>query len=169
VGEALDAVVRPARPGDGAALARIWLENARYYVDRFPADFRLPDESGLAERFDPPVDGEDAVLLVAELGGRVGAYAYATVSPPEDDARYQYLAPYAQARAHVEALGTGDAFLRRGLATRLVEACEQWARGRGAAQISATTYAASEVSVPFWEERMGYRRRGITFVKRLDA
>jgi hypothetical protein len=29
-------LIRAARPGDGQALARIWLENARYYVDRFP-------------------------------------------------------------------------------------------------------------------------------------
>lgn len=163
-----DPVVRPARPGDGAALGRIWLENARYYVDRFPDDFRLPAEDGLAERFERPVDG-DAALLVAEVGGRVAAYAYVRLSPPEPDAAYQYLAPYAETRAHVEALGTGDAFQRRGLATRLVEACERWARERGATRISATTYAASEVSIPFWEERMGYGRRGITFVKRLEA
>lgn len=108
------ATVRTIRAGDGAALARIWLENARYDVERF-----------------------------------------------------RYLAPYVETRAHVEALGTADAFQRRGLATALVEAVEAWARRRGATQISATTYAASEVSTPFWERRMGYRRRGVTFVKRL--
>ena len=161
-------MIRPARAGDGPALARIWLENARYYVDRFPADFRLPEADGLAERFERPVD-EDAIFLVAELDGAVGAYAFARIARPDEEARFQYLAPYAENRAHVEALGTGDAHLRRGLATRLVEACEAWARERGAVRISATTYAASEVSVPFWEERMGYERRGITFVKRLDA
>ena len=31
----------------------------------------------------------------------------------------------------------------------------------------AEYYHASEVSVPFWEERAGYTRRGITFSKRL--
>lgn len=51
------ATVRTVRAGDGAALARIWLENARYDVERF-----------------------------------------------------RYLAPDVETRAHVEALGTADAF-----------------------------------------------------------
>jgi GNAT superfamily N-acetyltransferase len=80
---------------------------------------------------------------------------------------FQMLAPYVETRTHVEALGTGDAFQRRGLATALVEACEAWAFASGAVQITATTYLCSEVSIPFWERRMGYSRRGVTFVKRL--
>ena len=46
---AMGVEVRAARPGDGAGLARIWLENARYYVERFPEDFREPEEPGLGE------------------------------------------------------------------------------------------------------------------------
>jgi GNAT superfamily N-acetyltransferase len=75
--------------------------------------------------------------------------------------------PYVHTRAHVEALGTADAFQRQGLATLLVEAVEEWARGRGAVSIGTTTYADSPLSVPFWEERMQFRRRGITLVKQL--
>jgi hypothetical protein len=40
--------VRAAQPGDGAALATVWLDNARYYVGLFPDDFRMPDEAGQA-------------------------------------------------------------------------------------------------------------------------
>jgi len=164
----VDTVVRPVAPGDGAALARIWLDNARYYAERFPADFRVPDEDGLAEWFEDEPVPNDAVVFVAELDGEVGAFAYARLSRPGAGARFQMLAPYVETRAHVEALGTADAFARQGLATALVRACEAWASSHGAAQISATTYLASEVSVPFWEARMGYRRRGVTFVKRLS-
>jgi GNAT superfamily N-acetyltransferase len=116
----LDALIREQRPGDGRALASIWLDNARSYVERFPEDFRLPDEDGLAEFF-----------------------------------------------RDVEALGTATAYQGRGLATLLVERCETWARERGATQISTSTYLASEVSVPFWERRMRFRRKGVNLVKRL--
>jgi hypothetical protein len=34
--------------------------------------------------------------------------------------------------------------------------------------ISAATYLESPVSIPFWEQRMGYRRRSVKFTKRLD-
>jgi GNAT superfamily N-acetyltransferase len=164
----VEPVVRSVAPGDGAALARIWLENARYYVDRFPDDFRMPDTEGLAAWFEDEPVPDDAVFLVAELEGEVAAFAYASLSQPDEHARFQMLAPYTETRAHVDALGTGDAHQRRGLATALVEAAETWARSHGAAQISATTYLESQVSVPFWESRMGYQRRGVTFVKRLS-
>jgi hypothetical protein len=44
--------VRAARPGDGAALAAAWLDNAHFYVERFPDDFRVPAEDGLAAWFE---------------------------------------------------------------------------------------------------------------------
>ncbi|MEN3341069.1 MAG: hypothetical protein V7644_473 [Actinomycetota bacterium] len=162
--------VRSARRGDGAALARVWLDNARYYVGRFPDDFRLPDQAGLAEWFEaklamPPSASE--LHLVAVADGSVGAFAYARLTEPEGDASRQMLADHPYPRVHVEALGTADRFQRRGLATSLVEAVEAWARERGARTISAETYLQSPVSIPFWEERMGYRRRSVKLTKRL--
>jgi GNAT superfamily N-acetyltransferase len=78
------------------------------------------------------------------------------------------LADYPYRRVHVEALGTADGYQRRGLATQLVEAVEAWARERGVRAISAETYLDSPASIPFWERRMGYRRRSVKFTKRLD-
>ena len=71
-------------------------------------------------------------------------------------------------RAHVETLGTADAFQRRGLATQLVDAVEAWAREQGARVITAGTYLDSPVAMPFWEQRMGYRRRSVILDKRLE-
>ena len=162
-----DPLIREQRPGDGPGLARVWLDNARYYVERFPRDFRIPDEDGLAEFFDTPVPGPDAVTFVAEVDGDVVAFAYVRMSYPDEHARFQYLAPYAEPRAHVDALGTADAYQGRGLATMLVERCEAWARERGARQIGTATYLESELSIPFWERRMGFRRKGVNLVKQL--
>lgn len=49
-----------------------------------------------------------------------------------------------------------------------MEAIEAWAREQGARLITAGTYLDSPVATPFWEERMGYRRRSVILAKRLD-
>ena len=163
--------VRSAQPGDGAALARVWLDNARYYVGLFPHDFRMPDEAGLGEWFEAQLArprSASELHLVAAVNGSVGAFAYARLTEPDQHASRQMLADHPYPRVHVEALGTADAFQRRGLATSLVEAVEAWARKKGARVISAETYLESPVSIPFWEQRMGYRRRSVKLTKRLQ-
>jgi len=163
--------VRAAQPGDGAGLARIWLENARYYVRMFPEDFRMPDEAGLVETFEarlsrPPSASE--LHLVTLVDGVVAAFVSARLTEPDEDATREMLADRAYRRVHVESLGTGTAFQRRGLATQLVEAVEAWAREQDARIISAGTYLDSPVAMPFWAQRMGYRRRSVILAKRLD-
>ena len=89
--------VRAARPGDGAALARVWLDNARYYVDLFPDDFRVPDEAGLAEWFDVQLGRPQSAVelhLVAVVDGSVGAFVYARLTEPDEHASRQMLADY---------------------------------------------------------------------------
>ena len=163
--------IRAARPGDGPGLARIWLDNAHYYVTLFPNDFREPDHAGLSEWFDtllarPHDDFE--LHLVAVVDGVIAAFISARLTEPDEDAARQMLADHPHLRVHVEALGTADEYQRRGLATLLVDAVEGWARERGARVISAETYLDSPVSIPFWESRMGYRRRSVKLMKRLD-
>ena len=43
--------IRPARPGDGEGLARVWLSAGAYYADLDPAHFQVPSADGLAESF----------------------------------------------------------------------------------------------------------------------
>jgi GNAT superfamily N-acetyltransferase len=92
----------------------------------------------------------------------------ARLTEPDEDANREMLGDRPYRRVHVEALGTANANQRQGLATQLVEAAEAWAREQGARAISAGTYLESPVSIPFWERRMGYRRRSVKFTKRLD-
>ena len=161
--------IRAARPGDGAGLARIWMENARYYLGLAPDDFQLPQEEGLAEFLDPLPDGESEaqVFLVAELDGELAGFGVATLTPPLESAERQYVPYLAERRIYIDALGVGDAYQRRGVATRLVEELERWGRERGATLAGTDTYFASPLSVPFWQERMGYRPRSIVMWKRL--
>jgi GNAT superfamily N-acetyltransferase len=109
---------------------------------------------------------ESDLPLVAVASDTIAAFIYARVTEPDEHANRRMLADYPYRRVHVEALGTADAFQRRGLATQLVEAVEAWVRERGARAITAETYLDSPVSIPFWERRIGYRRRSVKLTKR---
>ena len=92
----------------------------------------------------------------------------ARLERPAEDAERQLLRYLAEVRIYVDALGVVQAHRRRGVGTRLMGAIERWARERGAVCAMLDTYAASPLSVPFYERGMGYRRRSIVFEKRLD-
>ena len=84
-----------------------------------------------------------------------------------ETARWQSQRDLGDPRLFINYVGTGDAFKRMGVATRLVEAAEDWGRSMGAVAAVCDTYIDSPLSVPFWEERMGYSRRAIIFRKAL--
>jgi GNAT superfamily N-acetyltransferase len=73
----------------------------------------------------------------------------------------------AVARLDIDVVATGESFRRRGVARLLVRSLEEWAREQGAAVALATTYVASPISVPFWEQGVGYERRALRYIKRL--
>jgi GNAT superfamily N-acetyltransferase len=137
----------------------------------FPDDFRMPDQAGLVESFEVRLGqprSTSELRLVAVVDGAVAAFVDARLTDPDDGAAWEMLADRPYRRVHVEALGTADAFQRQGLATQLVEAVEAWAREQGARFISAGTHLESPVAIPFWEQRMGYRRRMVILAKRLE-
>jgi GNAT superfamily N-acetyltransferase len=161
--------VRPARPGDGQDIARNGLESARFYRDLMPDDFRLPDEDGLAEWADSwlPADGESELALVAEIDRQVVGYLEARLEQPMESAQFQSNPDLGETRLFINYLVTAPAFWRRGVGTRLVETAEEWGRARGATIAICDTHIGSPVSIPFWEERMGYRRRAVILRKPL--
>ena len=164
-------VIRPARASDAADLARNWIEVARHYVELDPEAFRVPSTDGLVEFFEESLKrprSEDSVWLVAEVDGQVVGDVSARLERPAEDAERQVLRYLGEVRVHVDALGVVQAHRRRGVGTRLMGAVEQWARERGAVCAMLDTYAASPLSVPFYEHGMGYQRRSIVFEKRLD-
>jgi GNAT superfamily N-acetyltransferase len=168
----MEAIVRPARPGDGADLARGWLEGSRYYTALDPERFQMPDGDGLAEWFEELLADErpaDELWLVAEVDGKVVGNIHAVLQRPIDTAARQVLRSLGKIRLFVEALGVEAAYQRRGIATRLMEAAEQWGRDRGALLVSLDTWSGSPSSIPFYERRMGYHRASIVFEKRLDT
>jgi GNAT superfamily N-acetyltransferase len=168
----MNVTVRPARPGDGADLARGWLDGCRYYAALDPERFQVPDDDGLVEWFEELLArpaSKDKAWLVAEVDGVVVGNVSAELHGPVDTAARQLLRFLGETRLFVSALSVEEAYQRRGVATRLMEAVEQWGRQRGAVFVSLDTWIHSRLSVPFYEQRMGYRRASIVFEKRLDS
>lgn len=164
--------MRPARPGDGADLARGWLDGSRYYTALDPERFQEPEGDGLAEWFEELLTrprSEDELWLVAEVDGVVVGTVNAVLQRPIDTAARQVLRSLGTIRLLVEALGVEADYRRQGIATMLMEAAEQWGRERGARLASLDTWTGSPISVPFYERRMGYERVSIVFEKRLDT
>jgi GNAT superfamily N-acetyltransferase len=163
--------VRPARPGDGADLARCWIDMGNHYAALDPDAFEAPAADGLAGWFEEllrqPRAG-DGVWLVAEVDGRVVGTVDAHLERPVEDAARQILRDLARLRVTVDALGVEEAYRRQGVGTRLMRAVEAWGRDQGAARIVLTTFVASPTSMPFYQRRMGYQQRSVVFGKDLD-
>ena len=143
--------VRPARAGDAPALARMHVAFGEYYVGIGGDDFRAPDAEGLAEFIAADVDTRpDTAFLVAELDGEPAGALWARIVAPAADAAFQVNPDVAATQLHIDYLVTDEAHRRRGVATALVAAAEEWGRERGATVALTDTYASSPVSVPFW-------------------
>jgi GNAT superfamily N-acetyltransferase len=161
--------IRPARPGDGPGFARAWLDAGRYYAHLDPASFQIPARDGLAEWFDQTLTSQDphTLCLAATVSDDIAGFLSATLQPPHPAARWQLLSSLSQPLLFIQALVVAEQHRRHGVGTALMTAAEEWARDNGAMIISLDTYLHSPLSVPFYEQRMGYRRRSIVFRKDL--
>jgi GNAT superfamily N-acetyltransferase len=142
--------VRDAQPADAEALARVHADVARYYDERGPHYF----DAG-------------QLRLVAEIDGEVvGALTARVLEPVAAGADGK---PEAETRLRIDYLATAAASRRSGIGTRLVEAAESWGREVGATIAETTVFRGSALSIPFWEDRMGYEELPMSLEKRLDA
>jgi GNAT superfamily N-acetyltransferase len=167
----VDVLVRPARLGDAADLARGWVDGCRYYAALDPDRFQVPQDDGLVEWMMELLRrprSEDEVWLVAEVDGRVVGNVHAVLQRPLESAGRQLLRYLGETRLFVNALSVEQAYHRHGVGRRLMEVVERWGRERGATMVSLDTWIHSPSSVPFYEQGMGYQRASIIFEKRLD-
>jgi GNAT superfamily N-acetyltransferase len=165
----MSVTVRPARSGDGAGIAQVWLSTAAYYSHLDPGHFQVPRAEGLAQGWEDELghDNVNSLRLVAEADGSVIGWLSARIELPEDSAGMQLTREHGWTRLAVDALLVDRDQWRHGAGTALLEAAEAWGRDRGAQVARLDTYAHSPVSVPFYEDRMGYQRRSIVFQKQL--
>jgi GNAT superfamily N-acetyltransferase len=158
------------RVGDGEGLARAWLDAGAYYAALNPDLFQMPVEEGLATTIEDwalHATSDDALVLVAEQDGVAVGYIWATIEQPSPVAAANFVRDLGLVRVVIQALVVQEAYRRQGVGTRLMQAAEAWARGKGAAVALLDTYVGSPLSVPFYEEFMGYSRRALRFRKEL--
>jgi len=163
--------VRDATRADAEGIASLSRENGAYYARLAPERFKVPEKTGFAEFIRDDEEWrarQDTISLVAEVDGDVAGYLEASLQPPVESARWQSQRDLGETRLAINFVGTADRYKRRGVATALVEAAEEWGRARGATVAVCDTFIDSPLSVPFWEERMRYRRQSIIFRKALD-
>jgi len=162
--------IREAVAGDGAAIARVHSDSSAYYAGLAPELFRMPEEDGLVEFLEPtPADNSgSSLLVVADEAGEVVGVLLAELLTPGDTERFQSPAELREVRLFIQALSVLRSHWRRGIATALVRAAEAWGREAGATVVMCDTWPESPVSLPFWENGMGYETRSIRLSKRLD-
>ena len=153
---------------DAEAIAELSLESSSYYASIAP-DTHLPGErEGFAEWIAEDWRDEPTMLsLVAHVDGEVAGYLEAVIQEPASWGRFFGSRDLRARRLHINAVLTAGRYRRQGVATELVAAAERWGREQGAVVAVLDTFYDSPLSVPFWERRMGYRRRSIIFRKRL--
>src|SRR5262249_13950732 len=98
--------------------------------------------------------------------GMVVVLVGAALSEPIATARCQLLRELSWRRLMINALVVHPPFWRRGIGRQLLGAAEQWGRERGARIVVLDTYIHSDVSVPFYEQGMGYRRQSLSYRSR---
>ena len=126
-------LIRPPRPGDGPGLAETQLEAAAHLADLDPSLFRPVPAEGRAERLERTAvlkPAPDTLWQVAEVDGRIVGYVSAVLQRPTDADRRASVRYVGQLRVWISALLVQQAFARRGIATRLMAAAEDWAARR---------------------------------------
>jgi GNAT superfamily N-acetyltransferase len=131
-------VIRPARPADLPVLRDV--ERAAGQVFR---------ELGMAAVADdePPAIGE---LVAYQADGRAWVFADAADRPVA-----YLLVAVVDGHAHIEQVSVHPEHARRGVGRRLVDVAGEWARARGLAELSLTTFADVPWNGPYYE-RLGF-------------
>lgn len=147
--------IRPATPADRAAVLHLTERLGAFPVPpwRSAAEIGSADHHLLLPALEAPPS--DALLLVAELEGRVVGFVFA--AEREDYFTHEVV-------AHVEDLALDAEAEGRGLARGLMEAVEAWARGRGRRRVSLNVWAQNRRAIGLYE-RLGYQPETVHYLK----
>jgi GNAT superfamily N-acetyltransferase len=132
----------------------------------------IPDAHGLVGWFEQWLAqdrGSNQIFLVAEGNGRVVGFIDAIVEPPSTDARWQIQRDLGVLRLVIGALAVEEPQRRAGVGAALMEAAEERGRSQGAMVALTDTNIRSHLSLPFYEDRMGYERRAAILRKTLQG
>lgn len=146
------------------------MDAGRNFVMVDPRTLKLPEADGLTEWFEESLTrprSPESLWLVAESAGEIAGFVNGTIEPARDDAHWQLVRDLGRPRLMVGVLAVAEGARRTGVGTALMNAIESAARDLGAVVSLLDTNLRSPLSVPFYENRMGYQRRAVIFRKEL--
>jgi ribosomal protein S18 acetylase RimI-like enzyme len=171
-GAVTDTSIRESRPGDGAGCAEIWLETGEFMAALNPRSFQVPAADGLAAWFEQINavyrHDQDKLLLVADADGILVGAVTASLHQPLDTAARQVQSDLSRRRLHIDSLSVVASHRRSGIGSALMRAAEQWGRSRGAEVVLLETETNNPLSIPFYEQRMGFSAQAVIFRKEID-
>lgn len=166
-----DIVIRPSRPGDGEARAELWQELGALFTSMNPHTFRAPATEGLAEWHEEIGaayrDDENKLSLVAETDGALVGFIGAALHEPIDTAGRELQTDFSRRTLHINSLAVTATHRRAGIGSALMQAAEEWGRERGAEVVILETETNNPMSVPFYEQRMGFTAEAFIFRKEI--
>ncbi len=122
-------------------------------LQRFAMSYE-PDRDAFAPSFAAMVDSQDVALLVADDGGTLGGYVMAV----------EFGTLFANGRVvQIEELFVEEARRSAGKGRALIEAVAEWARTRGAVEVTVPTRRAGA-----YYERLGFERTAEYYHVRLS-
>ena len=167
-----EVLIRKTRLGDGEGCARLWREMGALFAEMNPQTFQVPAAEGLAEGFEKNNaayrDAQDKVKLVAEVDGVLVGTVAASLHEPVGTSEKELQIDLGRRRLHVDSLIVAGTHQRDGVGSALMRAVEEWGRAQGAEVIILETETNNPMSVPFYEQRMGFSAEAIVFRKEID-
>lgn len=160
-----ETIIREATTHDLEALFRLYTEFHEFHVRGVPDRLLKADSSRIAEvhaAIQKTIENKDAVIFVAEVDGQL--VGLGEVYMREDSlnplkVQYKY--------GHLQSMIVTEAYRGIGIGTRMLEAVEQWAKEKSAAEVRLNTWEFREGPLGFYEKR-GYNTLRRTLVRKLQ-
>jgi len=160
--------IRPASLSDRGTLCKLYHEFHEFHVLGVPErllslgePLNTYEHSGLYLTLEKIISNEDSVVFVAEASHQLVGFVEVYIRQDEPNplkVSYRY--------GHLQSLMVKESFWRQGVGTRLLEAAQQWAREKGAAEIRLDTWEFEAGPLQFYEKHR-YRTLRRTLVREL--
>ena len=148
----MDVAIRLASMADYSECNRLGLEVHALHARNESWLFRMPDDGRLWSRkeFAEMVEGTVSAVLLAEVGGEAVGFAHVKlIFDPNLPTHAPRLA------CSVDVLGVTEAWQRRGVGLRLMDAAEAWGRERRADELTLSVHAFNRPALEFYR-RLGF-------------
>ena len=158
-----DLHIRPATPADQPALGELGALLMRLHHRFDPLRFLAPNqnpEEGYGRFLSSRIGGDDTLVLVAERGGEIIGYVYATL----EGRSWRELR---DACGFIDDVVVRESDRGSGVATALIEAAMEWMRARGAPRVLLWSADQNDAAQRMFE-RLGFRRTMVEMTRELS-